>query len=104
MTTTTVKPVLTLNDTKEAMLARIAELQAKEERKSKLANGLSLKYKEGTVKVIVSAKGGISFYGFNVRFPLSVYKAALLCILDNAPALREFIAKHDSELSQGKEE
>ncbi len=90
-------------DERAKLEARIAELEAKVERKSKLANGLTLKYKEGHVKVIVSVKGGISFYGFNVRFPLSLYKAALLCILDNADVLRKFITDHDKELSQGKE-
>ncbi len=103
MTTTTVKSVLTVSDSKEAMLQRIAELEAKEAKKGKLANALTFKYGKGTVKVIVSEKGAISFYGFTVRFPLSIYKNALLCLLDNAVAIRAFIVSHDSELSQGKD-
>lgn len=94
---------LTLNDSKEALLARIAELERKAEKKGKLANALSFVYGKGHVKVIVSDKGGISFYGFNVRFPLTMYKQALLCLLDHAAELRKFIADNESVLSNGKE-
>src|SRR5208337_10194 len=94
---------LTLQDSKEALLARIAELETKAEKKGKLANALSFVYGKGHVKVIVSEKGAISFYGFNVRFPLTVYKQALLCILDHAVELRKFIADNDKVLSNGKD-
>ena len=94
---------LTLQDSKEALLARIAELETKAEKKGKLANALSFVYGKGHVKVIVSEKGAISFYGFNVRFPLTVYKQALLCILDHAIELRKFIADNDKVLSNGKD-
>ena len=94
---------LTLNDSKEALLARIAELERKAEKKGKLANALSFVYGKGHVKVIVSDKGGISFYGFNVRFPLTVYKQALLCLLDHATELRKFIADNEAVLSNGKD-
>ena len=101
MSTATVQ--LTANDSKEALLARIAELETKAEKKGKLANALSFVYGKGHVKVIVSDKGGISFYGFNVRFPLTVYKQALLCLLDHAVELRKFIADNEAVLSNGKD-
>jgi len=100
--TTQVTPVVDAE--KQALLARIAELEAKVERKTKLTNALTLNYGKGKVKVIVSEKGGISFYGFNVRFPLSIYKQALVCILDNAAVLRKFIADNESVLSNGKDD
>ena len=92
---------------REALLAKIAELQAKIERKGKLANGLKLNGygKEGkaTITVAVSDKGALSFYGFNVRFPVTLYKSAILFVLDHAVQIRAFIAANDSVLSQGKE-
>jgi hypothetical protein len=94
-------------DERAALLATIASLQAKIARKGKLADGLKLsgygKDGKATVTVAVSDKGAISFYGFNVRFPLTVYKSALLFILDHAVQLRAFITANDAKLSQGKE-
>lgn len=94
-------------DERAALLAQIASLTAKIERKGKLANGLKLsgygKDGKATITVAVSDKGAISLYGFNVRFPLTVYKSALLFILNHADVLRKFIADNDSKLSQGKE-
>jgi hypothetical protein len=98
---------LTVNDSKELLLARIAELEAKEARKGKLANGCKLSGygKDGkqTITLIVSDKGALSFYGFNVRFPLTAYKQVVLFILDHAAQIREFIKANDGALSQGKE-
>lgn len=98
---------LDISASKEALIARIAELEAKEARKGKLANGCKLSGygKDGkqTITLVVSDKGALSFYGFNVRFPLTAYKQVVLFILDHAVQIREFIAKNDSTLSQGKE-
>ena len=101
MTTTATQ--YTVTDSKEVLLARIAELEKKAEKKGKLANALSFVYGKSTVKIIVSEKGAISFYGFNVRFPLTVYKQALVCILDHATELRSFITTNDAALSNGKD-
>lgn len=86
---------------KQALLDRIAQLEAKIEKKGKLADALKIKTgKEGkqTISIIVSDKGGISFYGFG-RFPLTMYANVLLFVLDHATELRAFLASHASELS-----
>jgi len=94
-------------DEKTVLLARIAELEAKIARKGRLANGLHMsgygKDKKATITLVVSDKGALSFYGFNVRFPLTAYKQVVLFILDHAAVIREFITANDSTLSQGKE-
>jgi hypothetical protein len=84
------------------LLARIAELEQKVEKKSKLSNALKFPFGKSVVSIIVSEKGGISFYGFG-RFPLTMYKNVLLFVLDHAVELRKFIADHDAELSNGKD-
>lgn len=93
-------------DERALLMAKIAELQAKIERKGKLADGLKLagygKDGKATVTVVVSDKGALSFYGFNVRFPLTMYKSAILFLLDHAVQIRAFITANDSKLSQGK--
>ncbi len=93
-------------DERAALLAQIASLTAKIERKGKLASGLKMagygKDGKATITLAVSDKGGLSFYGFNVRFPISLYKAALLFILDHATEIRAFITANDSKLSNGK--
>jgi|SRR5271168_1627789 len=98
---------LDVTASKEQLMARIAELEAKEARKGKLANGLKMagygKDGKATITLCVSDKGALSFYGFNVRFPLTAYKQVVLFILDHAEVIRKFISANDSVLSQGKE-
>lgn len=86
---------------KQALLDRIAQLEAKIEKKGKLADALKIKTgKEGkqTISIIVSDKGGISFYGFG-RFPITMYANVLFFILDHASQLREFCKTRADELS-----
>jgi hypothetical protein len=103
-TTTQAQPMAATE--RDALLAQIAALQAKIERKGKLADGLKLsgygKDGKATITVAVSDKGALSFYGFNVRFPLTMYKSAILFILDHAVQIRAYITANDSKLSQGK--
>ncbi len=105
MNTTTVQATPAVKvDEKAALLARIAELEAKIERKERKAGNVTLGvYGKGHISVGVSTKGALSFYGFNARFPLTAYKSVVLFILDHAVAIRAFITANDAKLSQGKE-
>jgi hypothetical protein len=105
--TATATPAVMSETEKASLLATIAALEAKLGRKAKLANALKLsgygKDGKATISLAVSDKGALSFYGFNVRFPLTMYKSAILFILDHAEQIRAFITANDSKLSQGKE-
>lgn len=39
----------------------------------------------------MSEKGGVSLYGLNARFPVTLYKEQWERILDNADAIRSFL-------------
>jgi hypothetical protein len=46
----------------------------------------------------VSEKGAVSIYGY-ARFPITMYKATLLDILNRADELRQFVKDNDSKLT-----
>jgi hypothetical protein len=46
----------------------------------------------------VSEKGAVSIYGY-ARFPITMYKATLLDILNRADELRQFVKDNDSKLA-----
>jgi hypothetical protein len=77
--------------THEDMLAMIALLQeqnaALKANAKPVRNGLK-----------VSEKGAVSIYGY-ARFPITMYKATLLDILDRAEELRQFVKDNDSKLA-----
>lgn len=76
--------------TREAMIEKIAELEAQTARlKAEARAKLNIK---------VSAKGGISIYGLG-RFPVTLYRSQWERILDNADSMRVFISNHESELA-----
>lgn len=76
--------------TNEQLLAQIAELKAQNEAlKATKTGGPSCK---------VTEKGGVSFYGIG-RFPVTLYKAQWIKLLANSEMIKEFLAKHDAELS-----
>jgi hypothetical protein len=72
--------------TKEELLARIAELEKKAERP-----------KRGTLDFRVGEKGGVSVYGLG-RFPVTLYYEQWIRLLDVAKDLREFLEENKSKL------
>jgi hypothetical protein len=81
-----------LQDTssENAMLAELAALRAENERlKANKAKSNGLK---------VSAKGALSLYGMG-RWPVTLYKAQWLKVLDMAQEIRDFIELHDDVLA-----
>jgi len=53
------------------------------------------------VRMKVSTKGGLSVYGFG-KWPVTLYKAQWLALLDMADEIREFIREHVHELADKK--
>ena len=71
--------------TKEELLARIAELEKKAERK------------KGSLEFRVGEKGGVSVYGLG-RFPVTLYYEQWVRLLDMAKDLREFLEENKHRL------
>jgi hypothetical protein len=65
-----------------------------------IAENAALKANQKQVKngLKVSKKGAISIYGY-ARFPITMYKATLLDILDRADELRQFVKDNDAKLA-----
>ncbi len=68
----------------EELKAKLAELEAKQQR------GSSIAFK-------VSDKGGASVYGLG-RFPVTLYYEQWVRLLDKAQELREFLEQNKSKL------
>ncbi len=68
----------------EELKARVAELEAKQQR----TGGLNFK---------VSDKGGVSVYGLG-RFPVTLYYEQWIRLLDKSQELREFLEENKSKL------
>jgi hypothetical protein len=78
--------------TKEELLARIAELEKQTSRK------------RGDLDFKVSEKGAVSVYGLG-RFPVTLYYEQWLRVLDVSDRLREFLEENKSRLKlKGKDE
>ncbi len=71
---------------KEELLARIAELEKQ-----------SGSRKKGTLEFRVGEKGGVSVYGLG-RFPVTLYYEQWIRLLDTADTLREFLEENKSRL------
>jgi hypothetical protein len=72
--------------TKEELLARIAELE-------KQTGGR----KKGSLEFRVGEKGGVSVYGLG-RFPVTLYYEQWLRLLDVSDDLRKFLEENKSKL------
>jgi len=72
--------------TEQEMVARIAELE-----KKLLNKGSSMRLK-------VSEKGGVSFYGVG-RFPVTLYASQWQIIFDNVEVIKAFITENHALLS-----
>lgn len=72
--------------TREDLLARIAELEAKLE--GQKPAGLEFK---------VGAKGGVSVYGLG-RFPVTLYYAQWVTLLERADELKAFLEENKGKL------
>ena len=70
--------------TYEELKARLAELEAKQQR-------------SGSVSFKVSDKGGVSVYGLG-RFPVTLYYEQWIKLLDKAQDLRQFLEENKSSL------
>jgi hypothetical protein len=70
---------------REELLARIAELEKKTERK------------KGALEFRVGEKGGVSVYGLG-RFPVTLYYEQWIRLLDASKDLREFLEENKSRL------
>ncbi|MFZ0639712.1 MAG: hypothetical protein WBE86_04550 [Candidatus Acidiferrales bacterium] len=71
---------------KEELLARIAELEKQ-----------SGSRKKGALEFRVGEKGGVSVYGLG-RFPVTLYYEQWIRLLDTAEGLREFLEENKSRL------
>ena len=71
---------------KEELLARIAELEKQSGSK-----------KKGALEFRVGEKGGVSVYGLG-RFPVTLYYEQWIRLLDTAEGLREFLEENKSHL------
>jgi hypothetical protein len=78
--------------TKEELLARIAELE-------KQAGGR----KKGNLEFRVGEKGGVSVYGLG-RFPVTLYYEQWVRLLDVAADLRAFLEENKSRLKLKNQE
>ena len=74
------------DQTKEELLARIAELE-------KQAGSR----KRGNLEFRVGEKGGVSVYGLG-RFPVTLYYEQWIRLLDAADGLRSFLEENKSNL------
>jgi hypothetical protein len=72
--------------TKEELLAKIAELEKKAEGR-----------KKGALEFRVGEKGGVSVYGLG-RFPVTLYYEQWVRLLDMAKDLRDFLEENKSKL------
>ena len=70
--------------TYEELKARLAELEAKQQR-------------TGSMSFKVSDKGGLSVYGLG-RFPVTLYYEQWVRLLDKAQELREFLEENKGKL------
>jgi hypothetical protein len=72
--------------TKEELLARIAELEAKGDSR-----------RRGSLEFRVGEKGGVSVYGLG-RFPVTLYYEQWVRLLDASADLRAFLEENKSKL------
>ena len=70
--------------TYEELKARLAEVEAKQQR-------------TGSMSFKVSDKGGVSVYGLG-RFPVTLYYEQWIKLLDRAQDLRDFLEENKSRL------
>ncbi|HUO59365.1 MAG TPA: hypothetical protein VMU24_01775 [Candidatus Acidoferrales bacterium] len=70
--------------TYDELKARLAELEAKQQR-------------TGNISFKVSDKGGVSVYGLG-RFPVTLYYEQWIKLLDRAQDLRDFLEENKSRL------
>ena len=70
--------------TYEELKARLAEMEAKQQR-------------TGSMTFKVSDKGGVSVYGLG-RFPVTLYYEQWIKLLDRAQDLRDFLDENKSKL------
>jgi hypothetical protein len=70
--------------TYEELKAKLAELEAKQQR-------------TGSMSFKVSDKGGVSVYGLG-RFPVTLYYEQWVRLLDKAQELREFLEENKGKL------
>jgi len=91
MSTTTVSPKLDVSASKEALLARIAQLEHKVNNPT--ADGLR-----------VSIKGAVSLYGTG-RYPVTLYSTgwAKIITLVRSGKLEAFLKANDSKLAKKEE-
>lgn len=73
----------------EQMAKRIAELEAQ----------LAAKNAPKAISFKVSEKGGVSVYGLNSRFPVTLYGEQWARLIAAVPQLQAFLNTHKSELS-----
>jgi hypothetical protein len=77
-----------------------AELEALRNKNADLAGKLQAKRK---ISFKVGEKGGVSVYGLNVRFPVTLYKEQWERLLNHADQLRAFMQENASKLSVKEE-
>ena len=94
MSTTTTNPLATCT-TKEQVLAKVATGEATVEQAVAWMEEQGRQRYRLTFKV--AEKGGISVYGLQRRFPVTLYPEQWQALFDHADQLKEFIAKPDTQ-------
>lgn len=77
-----------------ALLAKVQELEAKQERKGRMDAGATT---DNGLKLAVSAKGALSVYGLG-RFPVTLYREQMTKLLAAGKDIAQFIADNAATL------
>ena len=83
---------------KRENFATLEDYAAALEKQNAEAKAKIAKQQAQGVRMKVTEKGGMSFYGIG-KYPATFYKSQWLKILANAAAIVEFLKEHDSELT-----
>lgn len=76
------------------LLAKIAVLEVKAERKVRMDGGATT---DGGLKLAVSLKGAVSVYGLG-RFPVTLYREQMARLLADAKDIAKFMADNANKL------
>lgn len=87
------------NHKAEDMAKMIAELQAERAENAKLKEALAKSKGNGKLSFKVGDKGGVSVYGINNKFPVTLYQEQWTKLLEAGPQILEFIKANKSKLA-----
>jgi hypothetical protein len=83
--------------TVKELQAELATARAERDAAVELAKVAS---KPRSLSLKVGAKGGMSLYGLNARFPVTLYKAQWARLFEFVPTMQQFVIDHADELTE----